>query len=63
MGTIKVRLVKSPIGYPKDQKAALKVLRLTKMNRVREVQDNPATMGQVRKVAHLVEILDASAEV
>ncbi|WP_027882085.1 50S ribosomal protein L30 [Meiothermus rufus] len=58
MATIKVRLVKSPIGYPKDQKAALKVLGLTKMHRVREVQDNPAMRGQIRKVAHLVEVLE-----
>ncbi|GIW26304.1 50S ribosomal protein L30 [Meiothermus sp.] len=58
MATLKVRLVKSPIGYPKDQKAALKVLGLTKMNRVREVQDNPAVRGQIRKVSHLVEVLE-----
>ncbi|MCS7067440.1 MAG: 50S ribosomal protein L30 [Meiothermus sp.] len=58
MATVKVRLVKSPIGYPKDQKAALKVLGLTKMNRVREVQDNPAMRGQIRKVSHLVEVLE-----
>lgn len=58
MSTLKVRLVKSPIGYPKDQKAALKVLGLTKMNRVREVQDSPAVRGQIRKVAHLVEVVE-----
>ncbi|ADD29351.1 MULTISPECIES: 50S ribosomal protein L30 [Meiothermus] len=58
MATLKVRLVKSPIGYPKDQKVALKVLGLTKMNRVREIQDNPAMRGQIRKVAHLVEVLE-----
>ncbi len=58
MATVKVRLVKSPIGYPKDQKAALKVLGLTKMNRVREVQDNPAMRGQIRKVLHLVEVVE-----
>jgi len=58
MATVKVRLVKSPIGYPKDQKVALKVLGLTRMNRVREVQDNPATRGQIRKVSHLVEVVE-----
>ncbi|WP_299425465.1 50S ribosomal protein L30 [uncultured Meiothermus sp.] len=58
MATVKVRLVKSPIGYPKDQKAALKVLGLTRMNRVREVQDNPAMRGQIRKVSHLVEVVE-----
>ncbi|MDX2007064.1 MAG: 50S ribosomal protein L30 [Meiothermus sp.] len=58
MATVKVKLVKSPIGYPKDQKAALKVLGLTKMNRVREIDSNPAMLGQIRKVAHLVEVVE-----
>jgi large subunit ribosomal protein L30 len=58
MSTVKVKLTKSPIGYPKDQKAALKALGLTKMNRVREVQDIPAVRGQIRKVAHLVTVLE-----
>lgn len=58
MATVKVKLVKSPIGYPKDQKAALKVLGLTRMNRVREIQDNPAMRGQIRKVSHLVEVME-----
>jgi len=58
MATLKVRLVKSPIGYPKDQKVALKILGLTKMNRVRELQDNLVVRGQIRKVAHLVEVLE-----
>ena len=58
MATIKVKLVKSPIGYPKDQKAALKVLGLTKMHRVREVQDIPAVQGQIRKIAHLIEVVN-----
>ena len=58
MATLKVRLVKSPVGYPKDQKVALKILGLTKMNRVRELPDNPAVRGQIRKVAHLVEVLE-----
>jgi large subunit ribosomal protein L30 len=56
MPTIKVQLTKSPIGYPHDQKAALKALGLTKMNRTVEVQDNPATRGQIRKVHHLVTV-------
>lgn len=58
MSVVKVRLVKSPIGYPKDQKAALKVLGLTRMNRLRVVQDSPAVRGQIRKVAHLVEVVE-----
>jgi large subunit ribosomal protein L30 len=58
MAKLKVKLVKSPIGYPKDQKVALKILGLTKMNRVREVADDPAMRGQVKKVAHLLEVVE-----
>ena len=57
MATVKVKLTKSPIGYPHDQKAALKALGLTKMNRTVEVQDNPAIRGQIRKVNHLVTLV------
>ena len=56
MATLRVKLVKSPIGYPRDQKATLRALRLTKMNKVRELPDNPAIRGMIRKVVHLVEV-------
>ncbi|WP_457636915.1 50S ribosomal protein L30 [Oceanithermus sp.] len=58
MGTIRVKLVKSPIDYPKDQKATLRALKLTKMNRERELPDNPAVRGMIRKVGHLVKIVE-----
>ncbi|WP_457630181.1 50S ribosomal protein L30 [Oceanithermus sp.] len=58
MGTIRVKLVRSPIDYPKDQKATLRALKLTKMNRERELPDNPAVRGMIRKVAHLVKIVE-----
>ncbi len=58
MGTIRVKLVKSPIDYPKDQKATLRALKLTKMNRERELPDNPAVRGMIRKVEHLVKIVE-----
>ncbi len=56
MAKLRVKLVKSPIGYPRDQKATLRALRLTKMNKVRELPDNPAIRGMIRKVVHLVEV-------
>ncbi|MFQ5586839.1 MAG: 50S ribosomal protein L30, partial [Thermodesulfobacteriota bacterium] len=52
--TIKVRLVKSGIGYDRTQKATLRGLGLTRMNRVVELRDTPAIRGMVRKVQHLV---------
>jgi large subunit ribosomal protein L30 len=53
---IKVTLKKSPIGHPKDQKATLRALRLTKINKTREFIANPSLMGMINKVRHLVEV-------
>lgn len=57
--TIKVQLVKSGIGYAKDQKATLEALGLRKMNSVVEKEDNECIRGMIRKVTHLVKVLDA----
>lgn len=58
METIKIKQVRSRIRCPKDQKAALDVLGLKKMHRVVELQANDAVMGNIRKVRHLIEIVD-----
>lgn len=56
MARLKVKLVKSPIGYPKDQKAALKALGLTKLQRERVFADTPAVRGNIQKVSHLLQV-------
>ena len=53
---LKVKLVKSPIGYPEDQKATLRALKLTRLQRERILPDNPAIRGMIRKVSHLVQV-------
>ena len=58
MATIKIKQTKSRIGAPKDQKRTLDALGLTKMNRVVEKEDSPAIQGMLRKVRHLVTIVD-----
>lgn len=58
MATIKIKQTKSRIGAPKDQKQTLDALGLTKMNRVVEREDNPAVRGMIRKVSHLVTVID-----
>ena len=58
MATIKIKQIKSRIGAPKDQKRTLDALGLTKMNRVVEKEDSPAIQGMIRKVRHLVTIVD-----
>ena len=40
--TIKVTLIKSPIGTKADHRATLRGLGLSKMNQTRELEDTPA---------------------
>jgi len=52
---IKVKLVRSGIGCPPDQRATLRGLGLSHLNQVRELEDTPSVRGMVFKVKHLVE--------
>ncbi len=54
--TIKVRQIKSGIGYARDQRATLVGLGFRRMNQVVEVEDTPAIRGMIHKVRHLVRI-------
>ena len=58
MATIKVKQIKSKIGYPVDQKRTLQSLGLHKISQVVEVEDNPSIRGMIRKVHHLVTVID-----
>lgn len=55
--TIKVRQIRSGIGFDKRQKNTLRSLGLRKLNQVVELPDNPAVRGMVSAVGHLVEIV------
>lgn len=59
MAEIKIKLVKSTIGSKKDQIATVESLGLKKIGDVSVQQDNPQTLGKIRKVAHLVEVTEA----
>ncbi len=54
MKTVQIKLVKSGIGTPKDQRATLRGLGLTRLNQVRQLQDTPMVRGMIFKVRHLV---------
>ena len=58
MATIKVRQTGSPIRRTKDQRATLVGLGLNKMHRVSELQDSPEVRGMIRKVQHMVEVVE-----
>ena len=58
MATIKMKQIKSKIGYPVDQKRTLEALGLHKISQVVEKEDTPVIRGMIRKVHHLVDIID-----
>ena len=58
MATIKIKHIKSKIGAPKDQKSTLQSLGLHKISQVVEVEDTPSVRGMIRKVHHLVTVVD-----
>jgi large subunit ribosomal protein L30 len=57
-GKIKIQYYKSIIGYPKNQKAIVKSLGITKLNQIVECPDNAAMRGVVAKVPHLLRIVE-----
>jgi len=56
--TIRVRQTGSPIRRAQDQRATLVGLGLNKIGRVRELEDTPSVRGMVRKISHMVEIIE-----
>ena len=55
---IKIKLVRSPICTPQNQKKIVRSLGLKKMNQVVERPDTPAFRGMVAKVPHLLAVVD-----
>lgn len=53
---ISITLIKSSIGCLPKQKATLKALGLTKLNKTVEKQNNEFTQGMLRVVGHLVKV-------
>ena len=53
---LKIKWVKSAIGYKKNQKATIAALGLKKLGQVVEQPDSPQIRGMVFTVRHLVEV-------
>ncbi len=54
-GQIKVKQIRSGIGFPKRQRETLKGLGLKKMHQTRILEDTPSVRGMAKKIRHLVE--------
>ena len=57
--TIKVTLVKSPIGAVPKHKKTVEAMGLRKVNKTVELPDNAATRGMIKQVQHLVKVEEA----
>jgi len=55
-GELRIKLVRSLIGYPKSQHAIAKGLGLRKPNSVVVRKDCPEIWGMVKKIPHLVTV-------
>jgi len=58
--TVTLRQVKSGAGRSVKQNATLVGLGLRRIGKVSTVEDTAATRGMIKKVAHLIEIVDAA---
>ncbi len=56
--TLVVKQVGSPIRRPAKQRQTLIGLGLNKMHKTRELEDTPAIRGMIRKISHMVEIIE-----
>jgi large subunit ribosomal protein L30 len=58
MATIKIKQVRSTIKRPKVQKLTVQALGLRRMNHVVEKEATPQILGMIKKVQHLVEVVE-----
>jgi large subunit ribosomal protein L30 len=54
--TIRVTLVRSPIGFAKNQKATVRALGLHRLHQTVDHPDNPALRGMLATIVHLLKI-------
>jgi large subunit ribosomal protein L30 len=58
MATIKIKQVRSAIRRPADQKATVKALGFKRLNQIVEKEATPQIMGMIKKVQHLIQVVD-----
>ena len=55
-GTVKVTLIKSPIGFKNNQGNVVRSLGLRRIRHTVELKDSPEIRGMIHKVRHLVTV-------
>ena len=56
--TVKVTLVRSPVGFNRKQAAVVLGLGLRRIRHTVELKDTPGTRGMIHKVRHLVDVVE-----
>jgi large subunit ribosomal protein L30 len=57
-GTLKITLVRSTIGFNRNQAEVVRGMGLRHLHHSVELPDTPATRGMIQKVRHLVEVAE-----
>ena len=58
MATIKIKQVRSAIKRPARQKKTLQALGFRRLNQVLEKEATPQILGMIKKVEHLVDVVE-----
>jgi len=58
--TIRITLVRSPLGYSQRHKATVRSLGLHRQRQVVELNDTPQVRGMIAKVLHLITVEELS---
>lgn len=56
--TVRLKQVRSAIGYDRRQRATLRGLGFRRLGQEVERQDTPAVRGMIEKVKHLIVVLE-----
>ncbi len=54
--TLKITLVKSPIGAVPKHRKTVEAMGLRKLNKTVILPDNAATRGQIQQIRHLIKV-------
>ena len=55
-GRLRIRQIRSGIGYEENQKATLRALGLARLDRVVEVADTRQVRGMIATIPHLLQV-------
>ena len=55
---VRIRQIRSGIGCPREMRETLKALGLGRMHKVAERADTKEVRGMIKKIPHLVEVVE-----